>query len=384
MKKAIKFIPLLMLFVAVIIIVCKGSYFRKVSSAKQYIEKTIMRSMNDGTGIPADKLWDTLHISANKETMRNHERNIYDAAKAILEDTTFEVSNVKIENDLITADVVFHTYNVGEVLSSDDFQTNMVLYAESQKEDSASTKVLQEKVIQFIAEQVIDSHKVTDTNVNVVLSQTDENPSVYFTDALLSAMFGGTDTYDYQISLSDITLGDNAGDGQMQKIQEYDETRILNLPSSNRTTISTPTNPISMGHEGVFDNMDYFYQEKRCCLKISVDEIIRGDAANNLMGTDPANGSPDAGMEYLAAKVSAECVESATGTVNISMDDFSFLDESGRYAKNVFAIGLAGSTDLKEGEKGEIFVVFQIVKGEGGYILFNPYMDTALCFSIND
>lgn len=351
------------------------------NSAKKDLKDELANIKEGKIDASENDVWEALHIYSTKGDRQELENVMEESLKSILSEFDFDIKSVKATDASAHARVKIHAYDVGKVLSQDDCMTKLILYM-----DSAEGKTTQQALSYFMG-LVTESHFVSDIETEVFMTYSEEDGKYHisYTEDFLSSVFGGTNSYTYEVSLSDI-IGTAKQEHQEEiKYKGYDDTKVLNLPKDNKTTISSPSDPIAMDETGICDNLDYFYEEKRFMLEIRVKEVVRGEEALILLqNADIENEMPDAGKETIIIKVEAGCLKNnaESKNVGISMDDFSFLTSGGEYINNKIVFGLPEKEEIGEDKTAEICAAFDIPNGEDGCLIFCSYMDTSLCFSI--
>lgn len=103
-------------------------------------------------------------------------------------------------------------------------------------------------------------------------------------------------------------------------------------------------------------------EKKKYSSNILVKEILRGDIANKMIkDTNPLNDEPDAGFDYLVAKIEFELTE-APDQYDLNTSNFKLISEKGKEYNSKFVVSPKPSltTKLYKGSKNEGYVVFTV------------------------
>lgn len=320
-------------------------------------------------------LYDRMNIKDSKLSLAEVENT---KMNGIFSGMEYSVKDVTVNSSTAIATLEIKAKNIDKILSRDYVFTQLVLdYAkfiqENQDTDRmAADSEMLNKIALIIGDD--NAYSVNTVNVNVYYSQDKDRWVAAYDDELLDALLGKSETKGYSIDFDDI-----CEEASKNVDIKYDYNKIINLPSSNKTTRSSIKNPIKLGQEAYFDNSDFFFQKERYELKMKVTEIIRGEEAKALVNSEEIL---DVNEEYILFKLNIK-LENNLSEKDILIDstDFSLLDSKGHYYNNCMIFTNQQLQPIKEGESTEGWICFTITKGRTPFLLFKDYMDNTLCFS---
>lgn len=310
--------------------------------------------------------------------------NVEDLTKAnIFGSVEYNIKDLSVNKSTAIANIEFKVKDVDTILSSDTVISSLLLKYDDfvSKNPSADRSEIDKYLLDEVCSIINNSNQYT-TNVvttNIFYSNDTKTWRISYDDDFLDCLLGNMEK-DYNINLDDIC------DEEKKEVNiSYDNSKILNLPDSNKTTRSNLKNPVSVNEEAYFDNSDYFFSKQRYELKIKLTDIVRGTEAENIVKNASPDNNKTLGIneEYILFKVWVKLENnlSESKDISISTNDFSLLGEDGHYYNNAIIFGLDEIQPLEEGESSEGYVCFTIDKNVKPYLLFKDYMDNTICFS---
>lgn len=379
MKKKLILLSSLLILTCTMLTGCGNKEKEITNSINKYFD-SIKEETIDLSGYD---IYERLNIKDRNYNLSDIDENNFE--NKLISNLEYEIKDIEVNNSTAEAKVKLTVKDFGAILSSDEFMTKLVIFADNElsTDPSLYQKTLDLKIIEYI-DSLIKEDKSNFTSVevkfDVMYSETDKKWNVDVNEKLINAILGNVSFYDYSIELNDLFV-----ENETEIEIDYNVENILDLPESNKTTRSTLKSPIQLNSEAYFDNTDYFYKEERYGLKVTVVDVMTDSEAYEFLRKDNDVTKISVNDEYVIAKVKIELDNNKTENkyVNFSITDFSLINENGKIYPNEIVFGIDEFKPIEEGQETEGYVVFVVPNNAKKFLLFKDYMNNTLCFDLN-
>lgn len=157
------------------------------------------------------------------------------------------------------------------------------------------------------------------------------------------------------------------------------------LPKTNHTTFSSRKKPIAMGVAATYDNTDYFAPPSRYGIELTVSEVIKGQAAMDILLENNEAVSLRGDYSYILIKVNAKLVVNNTGeeSVQISYLDFDLLNYDNKTQPAIKLKNMAQFQPINNEQNSTSgYICFKYMKGDNINLAFKETADNTLWFSL--
>lgn len=162
------------------------------------------------------------------------------------------------------------------------------------------------------------------------------------------------------------------------------DTESKNLADSNKTTRTTRKKPIEIGDTAYYDNTDYFAAAERYAASIGIQEIYRGQAAQDMLDSygEKYSLGKNQGLILIKVGITLEDNQTKNDKVKIPYYDFDVLNYNDKKADSVRLTKMQTFSEIGVGESTSGYICFKYTLKDNINLAFKEAADNTIWFRL--